>query len=106
MRFRVSYFVDSMVRIKDTGAPPQRLGVYSTSDEAYAASRRSIDDFLVREYRPGMTAQFLFRRYRERGAVPFIFGDANAPSNLPSFNPIKYALERCAEICGHSVRYL
>jgi hypothetical protein len=89
-----------MVRLNDVVGPPQRLGEYSTPDEACAASRRSIDEFLLREQQPGMTAQALFRRYREFGAVPFVFGDGAESAQVLAFNPIKYALERCAELCG------
>jgi hypothetical protein len=99
----VSFVVDSLVRVNDVGGPPQRIGEFSTREEAFAASRRSIDEFLSREFRPGMSAKKLYERFREYGAVPFIFGDGEENSDLLNFNPIKYALERSEEICGEAL---
>jgi hypothetical protein len=96
----VSFFVDSLIRVNDVGRPPQRLGEFRTREEACAASRRSIDAFLLQEFKPGMPAKLLYERFRDYAAVPFIFGDNDENSDLLSFNPIKYALTRCEEMCG------
>jgi hypothetical protein len=96
----VSYFVDSLVRVKDVGRPPQRLGKFRTREEAYAASRHSIDRFLSLEFEPGMPAKILYERFRNYAALPFVCGDDADISDFLNFNPIKYALERCEEICG------
>jgi hypothetical protein len=96
----VSYFVDSLLRINDVGHPPQRLGEFGTREEARAASRRSIDGFLSHEFEPGMSAKMLYERFRNYGALPFVCGDGEGIADLLNFNPIKYAFERCEEICG------
>lgn len=101
----VSFIVDSLIRVNDVGHPPKRLGEFRTRDEAYAASRRSIDEFLLRELKPGMSAKTLFERFREYAAVPFIFGDENENSDLLNFNPIKYALTRCEEMCAQALMH-
>ncbi len=100
--FIVSFVVDSLIRVNDVGRPPQRLGEFRTLEEAYAASRRSIDEFLSHEVKPGMSAKILYERFRQYGAVPFIFGDNDENTDLLNFNPIKYALTRCEEMCGES----
>ncbi len=99
---KVSFVVDSLIRVNDVGRPPQRLGEFRTLEEAYTASRRSIDEFLSHEVKPGMSAKTLYERFRQYGAVPFIFGDNDEHTDLLSFNPIKYALTRCEEMCGQS----
>lgn len=96
---RVSFFVDALIRVNDVGGAPQRLGEFSTREEAFAASRLSIDEFLLREYKPGMPVKTLYGRFREFGAVPVILRDDDDTADFFSFNPIKYALERCEEIC-------
>ena len=98
----MSFFVDSLIRVNDVGRPPQRLGEFRTREEAYAASRHSIDEFLAREFKPGISAKVLYERFREYGAVPFIFGDDEENASLLNFNPIKYALTRCEEMCGQA----
>jgi hypothetical protein len=102
-RAAVGFFVDSLIRVNDVGSAPERIGEFPTREEAFAASRRSIDEFLSREFKPGMSAKNLYDRFRDYAAVPFIFGDNDENSNLLNFNPIKYALERCEEICGNAL---
>ena len=98
----MSLFVDSLVRVNDIGGAATRIGEFRTREEAFDASRRSIDEFLLREYKPGMPAKTLYGRFREFGAVPVILRDNDDTSDFFSFNPIKYALERCEEICGET----
>ncbi len=98
----MSFFVDALIRVNDIGAAATRIGEFRTREEAFAASRRSIDEFLLREYKPGMPAKTLYSRFREFGAVPVILRDNDDTADFFSFNPIKYALERAGEICDEA----
>ena len=47
-----------------------------------------------------MAAADLFSVYQKNGDVPFIFNDGDKTINVGGFNHFKYAMRRCAEICG------
>lgn len=75
-------------------------GEYETQHEAVACARRTVDAFLLREYRDGMASSQLFACYSERGDHPCIFKDGDSTVNVAGFNHLQYALNRSLELCG------
>ena len=98
----MSYFVFALTRVYDTGRPPQRKGEFRTREEAWAASRRMIDEYLQRECANCHSAHDLYEQFRGQAAVPFICSDATDSGDGQGFNPLKYALMRCEEMCGEA----
>lgn len=76
-------------------------GAYATAGDAVLAAQKIVDDFLAREYRPGMKARELYKQYTSFGDDPHIDGPAGGRVD---FSAWKYAGERCAEICGEPFR--
>lgn len=69
--------------------------IYETSEEALTACKQYIDDFLIENYKRGMTAKELYENYLQFGKEPYIF-----PSTKNGhFSAWEYAEERCKVIC-------
>lgn len=92
---RYTVYVDDNSRYMDEGGR-HRLGDFATAEEALAASRRIVDDFLQQALRPGMTARELFSGYTSFGEDPHIASDD--PSC--TFSAWDYARRRCVELTG------
>ena len=75
----MKYFVQGITRLDDARTNVRQVGEFATHDEAIAACRRMIDDFLAREHKAGMNAALLFGRYQRFGESPFIFGEPGHP---------------------------
>src|SRR5688572_25118262 len=75
------------------------VGEFETPYLAVACAKRTIDAFLLREYRAGMTADQLFTHYTTRGEYPCIFRDGDNTLNVP-FSHLQYAMGRCDHVCG------
>ena len=76
-------------------------GTFATYDEAVAACQRIVDEFLARQYRPGMTVEELYSLYTMFGEDPFIRSDGPAPDARASiFSAWEYARLRCALLCA------
>ena len=58
----MSYFVFALKRVYDSGRPPLREGAFRTREEAWAASRRMIDEYLRCESASCPSAQALYER--------------------------------------------
>ena len=71
------------------------LGDFGSAEEALAAAKGLVDEFLVREYKTGMTADELFSQYRSFGDDPFIVPD----DRDIKFSAWTYAKERCEALC-------
>ncbi len=69
------------------------LGVFATAEEAIAASRAIVDEFLTKAYKPGITAEELEKGYKGFGEDPFIVvvGGTDEPAR---FSAWEYAKER------------
>jgi len=69
------------------------LGVFSTAEEAIAACKRIVDEFLTTSYKPGMTAEELEKSYKGFGEDPFILvlGGIDKPVKFSAWN---YAKDR------------
>ena len=71
-------------------------GAFATCEEAMAACRRIVDDFLHDQYRPPMTTDELWRLYTAFGDDAFII----TTDRMCSFSGWAYARARCREIAG------
>jgi hypothetical protein len=72
-------------------------GVFETADEAVAACKKIVDEFLIGEFKPGMTPAALYDMYKSFGDDPFVrpVDPADAPVGFHAWN---YAKERCEAI--------
>jgi hypothetical protein len=73
-------------------------GTYETVQEALAACRGIVDRSLKEEYRPGISAEALYDRYKSFGDDPFIMVIDGAGDGA-TFSAWSYAEERCRVIC-------
>jgi hypothetical protein len=96
----MTFFVEGLSKFQEPEKQVRRIGEYLTVEEAVAASKRRIDEFLLRDYKAGMTAAELYAQYEGFGEVPCIFRDDNQTISVAGFNHWQYAKARCAEICG------
>lgn len=71
-------------------------GSFATYAEAEAACRKIVDEFLLANRKPGMSADALFSLYTTFGEDPTI--DADGP-NSERFSAWAYARERCGALC-------
>jgi hypothetical protein len=78
----------------------RRIGQYETVAEAIAAAHKMIEDFLRREFQPGMDAKSLISLYLTMGEYPIIYRDDDKTLNVAGFNHVQYASTCAAEICG------
>lgn len=78
----------------------RRIGTFDTRDEAIACAKRTIDSFLLQQYRPDMVPRDLLARYHLAGEHPTIFQDDDATMNVSGFNALQYAKQRCQDYCG------
>jgi len=97
----MTYIVEGLTIANETDKQVRRLGEYETVGDAVAAAKRLVDEYLMREFKPGILPGVLFASYQNFGEVPFIFSDENDKTmNVSDFNHFQYALNRCAEICA------
>ena len=93
----MTFFVEV---VKKTAGEVINVGEFEAKEEAVACAKRTIDSFLLREYQTGMSGEALFTRYANAGEYPCIFRDGDSTLNVPGFNHLQYAMDRCGEICG------
>jgi len=67
------------------------LGEFESLEDAISACKKLVDDFLLSDYKPGMTAAELDESYKVGGPDPWIRDS--------SFSAWDYAKERSEEIC-------
>ena len=95
----MTFFVEGLTISLDAARQVRRIGEYSTLEEAVSAAKLAIDEFLAREFEPGMPPARLFVRYQSGGEVPIIFRDDDDKTmNVSYFNHFEYALARCADL--------
>ena len=90
-----SVLVDDNFHYRDE-ARRYELGDFPKWDEAVGAAKKVVDDYLLAEYKPGVTASSLYSSYVSFGKDPFIIP---SPSKKTSFSAWDYAKMRCGEIC-------
>ncbi len=100
----MSFFIDALRKLPDGKVTGRRVGEFWTYDEAVAAAKHLIDSFLyhhlVEKAAHGVTAEMLYEEYRLHGEQPVILRDSDSSTNVSRFNPLTYAKQRSAEICG------
>jgi hypothetical protein len=96
----MTFFVEGVSKHAEPKTQVRRIGEYESVAEAVVVAKRTIDDFLRRETRPGMDGKALFALYQVHGEYPFIFRDDDKTFNVPGFNHAHYAMTRAAELCG------
>jgi hypothetical protein len=72
-----------------------RYGDFGTCEEAVAACKRMVDDFLVVNHKPGMAAEYLWDIYTAFGDDPCILSSGDNCH----FSAWDYAKLRCEEMC-------
>lgn len=97
----MTFIVDGLTIANETSRQVRRFGEYKTLADAVAAAKRLVDEFLMREFKPGILPSMLYASYQKFGEVPRIFSDENDKTmNVSDFNHFQYALARCSEICA------
>jgi hypothetical protein len=66
---------------------------YATLEEAIAACKEIVDEYLLSAYQPGMTSEVLYDNYKSFGDDAYIEGNK-------VFSAWTYAKQRCDEICN------
>jgi len=74
------------------------LGEYPTLAAAVEAAQQLVDDFLIRAWIPGMTAEALYRAYNAFGEDPWIISIPEDGGQIV-FSAWDYAKKRAAELC-------
>ena len=69
-------------------------GEHATYEDAAAACKTIVDDYLVHTYKKGMTADELYESYIDFGEDPFIIPDDKSER----FSAWNYAKRRCQEL--------
>ena len=96
----MAFLVEGVNKHLEPDAQVRRIGEYETVEEAIAAAQQVVDEFLRREFKPGMDAQTLFRLYQAQGEYPFIFRTDDRTINVRGFSYAYYAMERVTKMCG------
>jgi len=73
-----------------------KLGDFATLEEAVAACKRKVDEFLKAAVLPDETAEERYAQYTGFGPDPFIMTDDPSVGH-PPFSAWNYAKERCEE---------
>lgn len=96
----MTFFVEGINKNREPDAQVRRIGEYAMTAEAIAVAQKTVEAFLVQEFKPGMDSKSLFSRYQEHGEHPFIFRSDDKTFNVPGFNHAQYAMKRATELCG------
>ena len=73
-------------------------GTFSTAEEAVAACRRLVDQWLIKNYKLGTTAAELYEHYTSFGEDSFVIAPLGATKI--TFSAWEYARERATALCG------
>jgi hypothetical protein len=73
-------------------------GTFPTREKAIAACRKLVDESLMENYKPGMTATQLYDHYTSFGDEPFIMAAPGAPERV-IFSARDYARGRAETLC-------
>ena len=98
----MSYVVEGVNKNLEPDAQVRRIGEYETVEEAIAAAKHTVDEFLSQELIAGMDAKTLFTRYQDKGEYPFIFRNEDRTINVRGFSHAQYAMARATELSGNS----
>jgi len=96
----MSFLVEGVNKNLEPKAQVRRIGEYEKVEEAIAAAKRTVDEFVLREFKLGMEAKGLFSLYQANGEYPFIFRTEDKTISVRGFSHAQYAMARATEICG------
>ena len=96
----MSFLVEGVNRNLEPKSQVRRIGEYEKVEEAIAAAKRTVDEFLRREFKAGMDAKALFALYQAKGEYPFIFRTEDRTISVRGFSHAQHAMASAAEICG------
>lgn len=88
-------FVDENSHYQDE-SERYRLGEFESYEDALAAAKKVVNDYLDSAYQEGMSAQSLLSSYKMYGEDPFIVPDKDDDK----FSAWTYAEHRCQILCG------
>lgn len=74
-------------------------GSFATADEAIEAAKKIVDEYLLSDFTPGISAAMLYKRYQMFGEDPFIIAE---PKENISFSAWDYAKKSCEDMCSSS----
>ena len=89
-------FVDDNFHYMDESERDEKGG-YESFDAAVAVCKCMVDEYLIKTYKPGMSADDLFDYYTSFGEDPFV---RPTPDGANRFSAWNYAKKRCSEICN------
>lgn len=78
-------------------------GEFGTAEEAMAACRKIVDEWLADAFEPGMTSEALWEAYTLFGDDPFITPVDPKDAPAANFDAWSYARERCGALNGSNV---
>src|SRR5476651_1554542 len=99
----MNFFVHGVIR---TGGDlhAHQIGEYWNFEEAIAAAKQHIDDFLYREYKRavwhGISGEKLFLLYKRAGEAMLVVPKNSSDTFVLHFDHLDYAARKCAEICA------
>lgn len=96
----MTFYVEAYSKAESAEKALRHVGDFDTLEGAIAASKRTIDSALLREHTAGMTGEELFAKFQTFGELPCIFRDEDKTLSNLGFNPLVYAKQRAAELCG------
>ena len=80
-----------------------KQGSYETCEQAIAVCRCIVERSIAASYKPGISADALFKNYVSFGDDPFVV--STDYSELPvNFSAREYAAERCRAMCADRLR--
>jgi hypothetical protein len=91
---KYTVFVDDNYHYMDKEARTTH-GEFETLEAAVDAAKKIVDDGLLHNYRPGMSAEALYGQYTMFGDDPWIAGAETKP-----FSAWEYAQARCEIMCA------
>ena len=91
---KYSVFVDDNYHYMDKEARTTH-GEFETLEAAVEAAKRIVNDGLLYDYEPGMSASLLYTRYTMFGDDPWVSGAETTP-----FSAWDYAKARCEIMCA------
>ena len=96
----MKFVVEAYCKANGSSKPMRRVGAYEALADAIAASKDTINSWLQRQFKEGMTAEKLYSDFQVSGEVPYIFRSEDYTLSSTGFNAQEYAKARCAEICS------
>lgn len=95
-KMKYTLFVDDNFHYMDE-SKRYKHSEYASCEDATKTAKKIIDEFLISNYKPGLTEFELYENYKNFGEDTFIVSD----EKNCDFSAWTYAKERCYQICSH-----